>query len=297
MTVGTTLFALLLMGGALVACSGTSGGLGTGNGSPVPGSSGSGSDNGSSGATGGAQAGQGQPSEPGSSSGGTIDFADASSTSTGGVSLTVTSVTSAATVDSFPPAAGTAFVVVDLTLANTGARMPLPTDPLFFSLQTADAIVVSASLEQPPGACSSADSVAGGGHIACEMAFEVPLGQTPATLVYDDHAGDRASASLTGTLSPSAACERYAGWLQTSPTGACAGCLSSTEGTLNGGSAGGCMSAAHAYGSACGVDAGAQCLTSNDVCSCEIAADSASCHALFDAFVGCIVSACASSCP
>jgi len=275
--VSCTLFAC----GILVACSGSGGGLGNGR------------DGGSAGAIFG--------SGSGSGSGGNSTNTGGSQTSNGGqgsagVSLQVDSVSSPADIGGLGPSSGTFYLVVDMTLKNTGAAMALPVSSVYFSLQTTQNLVITSSAAQVSNACSSSVSVASGGQNECQIAFEVPAGQTAATLKYDDLRGDTASASVPVIPTPSAACQTWIGWvLNSSSNSACQSCLLSSES----GDAGPCASAVEAYGASCTADGGgvSQCTSTPDqVCSCELTADSASCHGLFDTLMGCIVSSCMSSC-
>jgi hypothetical protein len=112
------------------------------------------------------------------------------------VSLTVTSATSPATLAGVTPSGGDFFLVVDLMLKNTSSSVPLSTAKALFSLETTQALVLTAAPEQPSSACSGLVSVAVGGQFECGIAFEVPAGQTPATLLYDDMRGHMASAPV-----------------------------------------------------------------------------------------------------
>jgi len=266
--------------GFLVACSGSGGGLGNSR------------DGGSAGAIFG--------SSSGSGSGGNSTNSGSSSSTGGqgsaGVSLQVDSVSSPASLGGLTPSSGTFYLVVDMTLKNTGASMALPVSSIFFSLETTQNLVITSSPAQASNACSSSVSVASGGQNECQIVFEVPAGQTAATLKYDDMRGDTASASVPAVPTPSAACETWVGWLtDSSSTSACRSCLLSTES----GDAGPCAAAVEAYGASCTAHGGgvSQCASTPDqVCSCELTADSASCHGLFDTLMGCIVSSCTSSC-
>jgi hypothetical protein len=128
-------------------------------------------------------------------------------------SLTVNSATSPATLAGVAPSGGDFFVVVDLTLKNNGSSVPLSTAMALFSLETTQALVLTPAPEQPSSACSAAVSVALGGQFECEIAFEVPAGQTPATLLYNDMRGHMDSAAVpmivttpdAGTFSDAAA--------------------------------------------------------------------------------------------
>jgi hypothetical protein len=212
---------------------------------------------------------------------------------TGGVSLTVNSGASPAMVGGVAPSAGDFFVLVAVTLKNTGAGIPLSTAAAVFSLETAQALVVTAAPEQPSSACNGMVSVASGGQIDCQIAFQVPSGQTAATLLYDDMRGDKASAPVPMIAIPSPDCTKYERWASSALSGPnCLGCI-----TIALQSGGACASAIGAYSSACPNDGGPWICASGDLCTCEIAMESASCHMLFDSYVTCIVANCSSSCP
>jgi hypothetical protein len=188
-----------------------------------------------------------------------------------------------------PPSQGDFFVVVDFTLQNVGASRPLPTSLAFLSLDTTQAFVITSSPYQPSGACGAAVSLGTGGHIECQVAFEVPAGQTPATLVYDDRMGDKASAPLPSLPPPATACETIYGWIGKSPSSTCLSCLQSATGAA-------CAASAKAYSAAC-TSCNNVCGTGQDFCTCERGCDSASCQSLFDAEASCLESACSNSCP
>lgn len=265
--------------GVLLGCSGSGGGLG-------------GHDGGSAGTIFGTGSGSGGSSTntgtTGSSSGGQ---------GSAGVSLVVDSASAPATLGGLGPSSGTFYLVVDMTLKNTGASMALPVNSVFFSLETTQNLVITSSAAQASNACSASVSVASGGENECQIVFEVPTGQTAATLKYDDLRGDTASAAIPAVPVPSAACETWIGWLTSSSwNNACQSCLLANESA----DAGPCAAADQAYRSSCIADGGgaAQCASSFDqVCSCELTADSASCRGLFDTMMRCYVSSCTSSCP
>jgi hypothetical protein len=189
--------------------------------------------------------------------------------------------------------AGTFYLLVDYTLQNVSATTPLSTSFAFLSLETAQALVVAASANEPSGSCSTNVSLAIGGHVECQVAFEVPAGQTPATLKYDDLRGDKASAAVPAVdlpPPPSGACDTVVGWFGTSPSSTCLSCVQTSQ-------TGACSKSASAYSSAC-TTCGNTC-TGNPttMCSCERGCDSTSCQALFDQTMACIASACGASCP
>lgn len=272
-------FCTLCACGTLVACSGSgSGGLGGHDGGGSSFGIGSGSSSGGSSVNMGGS---------GSSSGGQ---------GSAGVSLVVDSVSSPGTIGGLGPSSGSFYLVVDMTLKNTGASMALPVSGVYFSLETAQKLLIMSSPAQPPNACSSSVALATGGQTECQIAFEVPAGQTAATLQYDDRRGDTATAAMPAVPTPSAACQTWIGWvLGSSSNSACRSCLLSTES----GDAGPCAAAVDAYDGSCTADGGGvgQCTSSFDqVCTCELTADSASCHGLFDTMMSCIVSSCMSAC-
>jgi hypothetical protein len=164
---------LLLFSVLVAACSGAgSGGIGSDGG-------------GSSHGNGATFSVDGDASSPGESNGGGFGL-DESDAGCGGASLAVASVSSPKTVGDFPPDSGDFYAVVELTLRNTGASSPLPTDPGDFTLETADGLLVESSLSEPTGACDSSISVATYGDDTCAIAFEVPIGQTVTKLTYAD---------------------------------------------------------------------------------------------------------------
>jgi hypothetical protein len=265
-------------------CAGGGSNSSSGSGSGGSGSGGSGS--GGSG-SGGSGSGSGGSGSGGSGSGGIVD----------GASLQVSSVTSPPTVNGVSAPSGTFYVVVDFTLQNVGAATPLSTTSVLFSVDTSQALVVAASSDQPSGPCGAGISVAPGGHIECQLAFTVPLGQTPTTLAYDDLRGDKATAPLPAVPAPSAACDTVASWISKSPSSTCLTCLENAAGTTTG-STGTCTSATSAYSNACktcGTSCGSTPGTST--CACERGCDSTSCQALYDAAWQCIEQACITSCP
>jgi hypothetical protein len=263
----------VIAGGALLACS--SGGGGTG----------SRDDGGSSGSSSG---GSGSSSGMSSSSSGSSGSSGGQTSS--GVSLAVNSASSPSTVGGVAATGNSFLVVVDLTLKNSGASVPLSTNFVLFSLQTNQALVVSASPQQPPGQCSPTVSVATGGQIECQVAFDVPAGQTPTTLLYDDQRGDRASAPVPA-IPVSTACETFQRWTSGASL-PCAMCIQQAVVSS-------CVSENDAYNNSCGGDSGAcsACASVSNICSCERSCDSASCQSLFATVMSCVVSTCGSTCP
>jgi hypothetical protein len=194
------------------------------------------------------------------------------------------------------PSSGNAFLVLGLTLQNTGAKVPLSANPVLFSVTTSGSLVVSASVAQPPGECSPTVSVATGGQVQCQIAFEIPMAQMPTTLAYDDQRGDTASAPIPAIVMLSGSCQKVYGWVSSSSSTACLTCLAQAAPSPDAGAPGPCTPAGTSYDSSCASCSG-QCFKASDVCTCETGCDSNSCQTLFDSLMSCVYSACSSSCP
>ncbi len=214
----------------------------------------------------------------------------------GGVVLTVSAAASPATVAGLGPTAGNAYVVLSLTLENTGAQVPLSTNIVLFAVDTSQSLVILPSAEQPSAACSPMVSVASGGQIQCQIAFLVPTGQTATTLTYDDQRGDTASAAIPAIVMTSpGACQTVTGWVSQMPAdNACLECLAAAEGGADGGAQGACGTEKASYLGTCEGSKG--CTTFATLCSCEAAADDVACQTLFSDYMGCLGSSCASMC-
>jgi hypothetical protein len=169
---------LALLSVVLLACSGAgSGGLGSGGTHFTFGDGGACPEGGAcSDFASEPDAGNGSPT-----TGGNFGFGDGDG---GGISLTVDSTASPASVNGFDPSPGDTFLVVTLTLKNTGTSEPLSMAPSLFSLKTSQGVVIQASLDSPDSACDGSLSVTPGGEDQCAVAFQVPSGQTPALLLY-----------------------------------------------------------------------------------------------------------------
>jgi hypothetical protein len=237
-------------------------------------------------------------SSGGSSSGSSGGSGSSSGTSSGssdgavgsGVDLQVHSATTAWAINHAAPSAGTFFALVDFTLQNVGAPTPVSTSAAFLSLDTTHALVVSAATDQPHGSCNTGVSLAAGGQIECQVAFQVPSGATPSMLIYDDRQGDRASAPILWVPPPSNACPTVQGWVVNSASSTCTSCLGSIQ-------AGDCWSARSAYDAQCTCWMGTCNPGSPDLCACERACDPGPCQALFDNVMACLEATCAGSCP
>lgn len=103
------------------------------------------------------------------------------------------------TVAMIPVAGGRHYLVVGVELSNPIAgSMPLPASFAFFSVGTEDGLsiaasVVSATTSAP---CSVDVGVNPGGSFSCEVVFEIPESDAPATLRYDPLDGRWAEADL-----------------------------------------------------------------------------------------------------
>jgi hypothetical protein len=254
----------------------------------------------SAGGSGGADGGATNPfSSSGSSSGGggsSSGGGGTTSTSIGGFSLAVNAVTEPPAIGTLTPNGGDLWVVVDLTLANTGSAAPLSVDPVLFSLQTSQSLVVTASPASVASECSPTVSVASGGHLECKVAFEVPDSQTPSALLYDDQRGDRATTTLPPVDTSAAACSTVSGWLfgSTKQTTTCIDCIGRALGFLDAGT-GPCTSLADSYQQQCGSACGNQCSLGGTTVVPD--PKTCACQQLFDQTMACEVTACSSSCP
>jgi hypothetical protein len=205
------------------------------------------------------------------------------------VSLRALSASYAYAINGVPPTAGDSFFIVQLSLRNTGApSSPISSNPVLFSLETQQSLVLSPSAAQPTGACDPSISVASGGEVTCNVAFELPNGQTAITLVYDDRLGDKASAPVP---QPASSCP-----IPSNPSQACGSCLDqATNGTS--GTSGACFYQFHDYGISCNNGAClSTCSGSADFCSCEAGCDTAMCQMLFEQYAACLMSACNAQC-
>jgi len=207
-----------------------------------------------------------------------------------GFSLHVDTASFATSISGVTASTGKRFVIVNLTLQNSGAKTPLSTNPVLFSLQTAQSLVISVAAAEPAKFCDPAISVAAGGSVSCSVAFEMPSDQTAAKLLYDDLHGDVASAGIPTIDTPPAtdACQQAAAWLD-STSSTCSACVDAAA-------SGACAGAEDKYANAC-TTCGNSCDQAADYCGCEKSCDSAQCQTLFQESMACYVTACASKCP
>ncbi len=221
--------------------------------------------------------------------GGGDSTTDANGTSSSaGVGLTIASASSSTKIGGVAAGSGNEFITVAITLANTGAKVPLSTSPALFSLATDASIDYTASALAPSNACSANVSVAMGGTQSCSLAFEVPTAQKPTELLYNDVHGDTAMVAVPAVVGPSASCETFKSF----PLGnsACQTCLQGASA-----SGGACSAAGSDYASSCPT-CGQMCATASDPCQCEHDCDTPACQQKFDTETMCYVTACGASC-
>jgi hypothetical protein len=209
-----------------------------------------------------------------------------SGSSSAGVDLTIGSASSTNEISSVMASGSDVFVIVDITLANSGARAALSTNPVLFTVTSDQALVYNAAAVEPPNACDSSVSVANGGMMSCALAFQVPASATLKTLGYNDEQGDTATVAMPAISEPSAACTTFYGWVGSASSN-CFACIESAQ-------TGTCASEGSAY-SACST-CGTTCQESASPCECELGCDTASCQKTFDVMVQCYVAECQSIC-
>lgn len=162
----------------------------------------------------------------GASSGGTSAGGGGTSGDPGSITLTVNVATSPGKIGVFSPDPGRTFVAINLTLDNVSAPSPIPVTLPFFSLSTANglALTTSAKSAEVYTSCAGDTSISAGSQYTCSLAFEVPTGDSPKQLSYDDHVGHTASAPVSITQ-PEAGpgCNTTATW--TGGSTACGQCM------------------------------------------------------------------------
>jgi hypothetical protein len=137
------------------------------------------------------------------------------------VTLVVNNTTTPSTVGGFSPPSGTYLAQLNITLGNVGVSKAISASFQNFTLQTDQSLVLqfSTASDLVGTPCSMSVSVANGGTFTCNLVFEVPTGQTPVTVLYDDAAGDTASA---GVPAPQSYCALFDSMKAST---ACADCL------------------------------------------------------------------------
>lgn len=96
------------------------------------------------------------------------------------------------------PQPGRLFVVAIVIVRNASAEPPVTVAPFFFSVETAAGVLYRASPHSAKlsRACTADASVARGGLLSCEVAFEVPSDQRPVRILYADFAMRTATTAL-----------------------------------------------------------------------------------------------------
>jgi hypothetical protein len=219
--------------------------------------------------------------------------------SAGQVTLAVGAVASPSVINRTPPSTGRFFVTLALTLTNVSVPTPVPASLVSYRLATTSGLTltpspVSGALAMP---CPGDVSVNAGAQYQCAVAFEVPTGDAPATLQYNDTLGHTASAAVP--WDPAAATDRcpdvYA-WLNGSNT-ACQSCV--TMGEQAGGPCGAQDSAFRASCRTTAQQCASTCQGMTDpaaFCGCIEQCYGASCTTSFRALDSCLATACGSSC-
>jgi hypothetical protein len=217
------------------------------------------------------------------------------STGTGGVQLTVTMATTPSTISSSKPSAGRGFVVLDVTVANASVPTPIPVAITAYKLITAGGLSLTPSglsslLSKP---CPADVSVTAGAQYACEVAFEVPTGDTAATLNYDDLMGHKATATVPApVIMTGTSCEPVVIWGVTGSS-TCKACVSTVKQ-----SGGPCYSTVGAFTVACGSMA-CSCsqTTAAAACACVESCLGASCWSKYSTAADCVLQNCKTQCP
>jgi hypothetical protein len=131
----------------------------------------------------------------------------------GSVALSVGSVASPAFLPGYMPAAGRYFLTVDTTLHDVSTPAPIPVGSDNYSLVTKNglALATSGASDLVLTPCASDTSVVPGAQYTCTVVFEVPIGDAPAQLLYDDKHGDSATApvSYMPPAPPSGGCDTF----------------------------------------------------------------------------------------
>ena len=211
---------------------------------------------------------------------------DPSSSSTGGISLVVTSVTSPLRFEATWPPAGTYFVRLDLALANDASAIAVPENFEMFSLTTDNEIVLMPFATSDVNPCYARQALAEGGHVSCGILFELATGQQPMLVAYNDGTGQTATTPVPA-IAPLSTCEAavtLTGELSTACM-QCIGQMCSTEESAE--------RTACAGGPTC-----SPCDTQDQEawCSCKESCMTSACKAADTARLECFLSKCSSAC-
>jgi len=211
----------------------------------------------------------------------------------GGISLTVHAASAPlyfGPTDA-PPPVGTSYVRLDLTLANQTSEVAIPENFALFSVTTDQAIVLMASGTSVTHPCLATQSLAAGGNASCGVWFEVPIGQQPSVVTYDDRLGQSATFPVP-SLAPTSTCEAIRAWSMAG-TSTCVDCVGAVGS--------GCATEHEATGVACnGMNCTQQCAAQQlDVqgrCECEAMCETGACLTAANAEMDCLSTKCTSSC-
>ncbi len=156
----------------------------------------------------------------GGGDGGTIGTSNAQ------FSLAASDVQYVGSIQGARPMTGRRFLTLTATLVNSGEQRPLSVAAPLFSVLTKGGLAVLASGDSSllTQSCAADLSVAVGGQISCALAFEIPTGDTPTTLVYDDTMR-RAQTDLTVLLPAMPDGGAGCAAAPTSPSSTCTQCV------------------------------------------------------------------------
>lgn len=161
-----------------------------------------------------------------SSGGATSSGGGTSSGGEGAVSLAVNMATSPDKIGPSSPAQGRSYVEINITLQDVSTPAPIPVAFAYYSLTTANGLVLAPSVASSAVGtpCPGDISIGAGSQFTCDVVFEVPTQDSPKELAYDDHAGHTATAAVTVTPPPPPdPCETVAAW-QNGTSTACVQC-------------------------------------------------------------------------
>lgn len=151
---------------------------------------------------------------------------------TGGVTLGVGATSTPSAVKYVEAQPGRRLLMLKLTLHNDDVADSVAASFAQFSLETDASLVLRPSTASPltKVPCAVDTFVALGGSFACEIVFELPLGQRPSRLRYDDGRGHVGNADVPELAAPSA-CTLTDCWSvarRYQPKDACTDCLATT---------------------------------------------------------------------
>jgi hypothetical protein len=221
----------------------------------------------------------------------------AAGSSTSGVQLSIGNVASPASIGAVRPSAGRYFLTVAVTLINLSVPTPVPAALLYYRLASTGGLTLTpAAASGAVGTPCPADvSVNTGGQFSCTLAFEVPTGDKPATLNYDDTMGHKASAPVTLPATPmDPGCVPYVTGVTTGSS-TCKACYTKAQQ-----SGGVCYTLVQMYTSTCNATIMSCACKQTDptaLCDCEHACFTTDCASQLATIHDCLIPACASSCP